>query len=126
IPFDRMAKFNSFGFKHIRAKRFPLPFKIMTSLWHRYKMPPLDLWCGRGYYVFTLYVTMPLLFSKSAVIIYDLSYELHKEYADERNAAFLSNGVKKSLKQVDTVFTISQNSKKEIVEFYNFAPEKIL
>lgn len=126
IPYNAIGIFRSFEFKHIVAKRLPINFKWMARLWHHGLMPPLDIFCGRGYYVFTRFVTMPVLFSKSAVIIYDISFELYKQFSDEKNAAFLSEGIKRSLKQVDTVFTISKNAKKEIVEFYNYDPKKIL
>ncbi len=126
IPFDEEKRFNKFGFKHIRAKKIPIPFRYAAALWHRQKMPPLDLLCGPGFYVFTRFVTMPLLFSKSAVILYDLSFELHKEYSDDKNAAFLSKGTRHSIEQVKTVFTISQSAKQEICEFYKLPSEKVL
>src|SRR5690606_23042191 len=71
------------------------------------------------------FVTMPLAFSKSAVIIYDLSFELYRQYSDERNASFLSKGTSKSIKQVEHVFAISQNAKKEIVDFYKLPEKKV-
>jgi glycosyltransferase involved in cell wall biosynthesis len=126
IPYNTIDRFNSFGFKHLRAKRFPLNFRVMSGLWHRGKMPPIDLYCGQGYYVFTRFVGMPLAFSKSAVVIYDISFELYKQYSDEGNARFLSNGIKRTLKKTRTVFTISQNAKQEIVDFYGVAPENVL
>lgn len=125
IPFDEHKKFKKFKFKNLEAKLFPLPFRYMAALWHRGKLPPIDLWCGRGHYIFTRFVTMPLAFSDSSVIIYDLSYELHKEYSDDGNARFLARGVKKSIKQVDHVFTISKNSKREIEDIYGTKPNQI-
>lgn len=126
IPAPTYKKFKKFGFKHIRAKKVPLTLRTMSGLWHRGKMPPLDLWCGRGFYIFTRFATMPLMFSKSAVIIYDLSYELHKEYSDDGNARFLSRAVKKSVSDVEFVFTISVSAKREINEVYNYPKEKII
>lgn len=126
IPWDTLAKFNSYEFKHIRYKRFPLKFRYMATLWHRGKMPPLDLFMGNGYYVFTRFVTMPLLVSKSAVVIYDLSYELYKQYADEKNAIFLSKGTRNSIKQVNSIITISENAKKEIVNFYKVKSKDVI
>lgn len=123
IPYNTLGRFRSYKFKHLKAKRLPITFRTMARLWHHNLMPPLDLWCGPGYYVFTRFVTMPLLFSKSAVVIYDLSFEHYRQYSDERNAIFLSNGTKKSIEQVERVFAISENGKKEIVDFYG-VPEK--
>jgi glycosyltransferase involved in cell wall biosynthesis len=125
IPKDMMHVFYGFKFKHLIPAKFPMKFRTMAGLWHKGKMPPLDLLYGRGYYVFTRFVTMPLMFSKSAVVIYDLSFELYSQYADEKNAKFLSKGTKKSIKQVDQIFTISKNSKTEIKDFYSFPASKI-
>jgi glycosyltransferase involved in cell wall biosynthesis len=125
IPYDTLPRFRSYGFKNLIPKRLPIRFKVMSGLWHRGKMPPLDLYCGPGYYVFTRFVGMPLAYSKSSVIIYDISFELFNQYSDERNAQFLSNGIKRTLKQVDSVFTISQNAKNEIANFYKYPAEKV-
>jgi len=126
IPRDTLHKFNSFGFKHLKPALFPLPFRYMAALWHRGKMPPIDAYFGPGYYVFTRFVTMPLLFSESAVVIYDLSFELYRQYSDEGNARFLSKGTSKSIRQVNTVFTISENAKREIHEIYSVPNKEII
>jgi alpha-1,3-rhamnosyl/mannosyltransferase len=126
IPRGTVARFQSFGFKHIRYKTLPLPFRYVAALWHRGRMFPLDLWCGRGTYIFPRFVSMPLLFSPSALVIFDLSFELFRQYSDERNAIFLSQGVKRSLKTSQKVITISENAKKEILAFYNLAEHDVV
>lgn len=128
IPYDTVAKFDSFGFKHIKYKRFPLSFRVMSKLWHIGKMPPIDLFCGRGTYLFTRFVSMPLVRSKSAIIIYDISFELYRQYSDEGNAKFLSAAVKRSISQAQTdrIITISENAKREIADFYNLPKEKVV
>lgn len=126
IPYNTRRKFKKFKFKHLRPKLFPLPFRYMAFLWHRGKMPPLDLWCGRGYYLFTRFATMPLWFSKSAVIIYDISFETHRQYSDEGNAIFLSRATRKSVKQARTIFTISKNAKKEIEDVFRVPSKDII
>lgn len=118
VPYDSVERFKSFKFKNIGYKRLPLKFRYVAGLWHKRKMFPIDLWCGRATYVFPRFVDMPLLFSKSALVIYDISFELFREYSDERNARFLSDGIKQSLKKTSKVITISDNAKKEIVDFY--------
>ncbi len=126
IPRDTVPRFHSFGFKHIQYKTVPLSFRVMSALWHRRKMLPLDLFCGKGLYIFTRFVDMPLLFSKSCIIIYDLSYELFKQYSDEKNALFLSDGVKKSIAKAERIITISESAKSEIVDFYNYDKSKVV
>lgn len=126
IPYTSLKKFKSFGFKHLRAKRLPITFRAMSILWYTQKMPPIDLWCGKGYYIFTRFVSMPLLFSKSAVVIYDMSFELFKQYSDEKNAIFLSKGTKKSVNAAHKVFTISESAKKDILDFYKVPASKVI
>lgn len=118
IPYDMVKKFKSFQFKHIRYAKYPLSFRVMASLWHRDMIPPLDLLYGRGVYIFSNFVSMPLLFNKSMIVIYDISFELFRQYSDEGNAIFLSKAVKKSVRSTNKIITISQNAKKEIVDFY--------
>jgi glycosyltransferase involved in cell wall biosynthesis len=125
IPRDSVAKFKSFNFKHIAFKKFPLSFRVMSGLWYRGKMPPIDLWCGRGTYIFPRFVGMPLLFSKSAIVIFDLSFELYRQYSDEANALFLSKRVRQSLKTSKKVIAISQNARREITDFYNLKPSQV-
>ncbi len=125
IPYDSVARFNEFNFKHIRYKTVPIPFRIMSALWSRGWMPPLDLYCGKGTYIFTRFVSTPLIFSRSAIVIFDLSYELHAEFSDDKNARFLSKGVKRSLRKSSKVITISQNAKKEILDFYSLQSSQV-
>lgn len=126
IPWNTVDRFKSFQFKHISYKRVPLTFRVMSKLWYSGLMFPLDLWCGRGFYIFPRFVKMPLLFSKYALVICDLSYEMYPQYSDKGSAEFLSAGVKKSIKKASKVITISENSKKEIVDFYKANPQDVV
>ena len=125
IPRGTLPRFYSFKFKHIKPEVLPISFRWMARLWHRGLMPPLDLYCGPGHYVFTRFVTMNLAYSKSSVIIYDISFELFRQYSDEKNAAFLSKGTRRSLTKVENVFTISKSAKKEIKDFYKIPDSMI-
>ena len=127
IPKDSVAKYKGFGFKHIGYKKLPLPFRYVAALWHRGWMFPIDLWCGHGVYIFPRFVDMPLLFSKSAgLVVFDLSYELHKQFSDEGNAIFLSSGVKRSIQHTNKVIAISEYSKRELMDFYKLPKEKVV
>lgn len=126
VPRDEVKKFKKFQLKHIGCKSFPLPFRYMAALWHRGKLPPIDLWCGRGSYIFPRFVDMNLAFGKSAgLVIFDLSYELHREYSDEGNARFLSAGVARSVHRTKNIIAISENGRQEIVDFYNVKDSRV-
>ena len=126
IPRDSVGRFRSFSFKHIGFKTFPLSFRVMSGLWHRGNLPPLDLWCGRGSYIFPRFVDMPLLFSDcAAIVVYDLSFELYRQYSDEGNANFLSKRVRESIKHARKVVAISRNSKQEFIDFYGLTLSEV-
>lgn len=126
IPYNSLDRFKSFGFVNIRPKVLPMPFGVLARLWHRDLVPPLELFCGRGYYIFPRFVGMNLALSKSALVIYDLSFELYKQYSDERNAQFLSTNTAKYVKKADKIVTISENARKEIIDFYKVKPRDVL
>lgn len=126
IPYNTLHRFKEFNLKHVGYKLFPLPFRYMAALWYRGKLPWIDLWCGPGNYIFPRFADMPLLFNKSKILtIFDLSYELHRQYSDEGNAMFLSRAVKESVTRAEKIITISKNAKKEIVDFYGVAEEDV-
>ena len=126
IPRGTRAKFLEYNFRHIEYKLVPLSFRMMSALWRRRWLPPIDLFCGRGVYIFPRFVNMPLLFSPSALVIFDLSYELHRQYSDEGNAIFLSKEVKKSLQSTNKVITISENARKELIDFYKLPAKDVM
>lgn len=126
IPKDSVPKFLSYGFKHIGYKKFPLSFRYTAALWHRQWLPPIDLWFGKASYIFTRFVDMPLLFNKSSgLVVFDLTFELFKQYAEERNAYFLSKFTRNSIENTKKVIAISENSKKELTKFYGLASDKV-
>ena len=125
IPYDEVRRFRKFAFKHIAYTRFPMPFRVMAALWHRGKMPPLDLFYKNGVFIFPRFVSMPLLHSKSILTIYDISFELYRQYSDEGNARFLSVSVKKSIDKASKIITISKNAKKEILSFYKLPSTQV-
>lgn len=126
IPYDKVKKFKKFKFKHIGYKTIPLSLRYASGLNHRNKLPPLDLMCGPGFYIFTRFAAMPLLFSKYAVVVYDLSFELYSQFSDEANAKFLSPRTKEAVNGAVKTITISQNAKHEIVDFYKLPKSDVI
>jgi alpha-1,3-rhamnosyl/mannosyltransferase len=125
VPYDSVERFRKFSFKHIEYTRYPMPFRIMAALWHRGTLPPLDLLYWNGVFLFPRFVSMPLMFSKSILTIYDISFELYRQYSDEGNAQFLSRAVKKSIEKTQKIVTISKNAKKEILGFYKLSDSQV-
>ena len=125
VHFRHTDKVKAYGFQNIKVIPSPFSLRIANALKIRGYQPPLDLLYGKAVYIFPNFTTWPLLFSKSIPVIYDLSYEKFPEFADPRNQEFLSSQVKKATNRAARVLTISENSKKEIADFYTYPLEKI-
>jgi glycosyltransferase involved in cell wall biosynthesis len=90
--------------------------------------PAYDLVALRKYdaFMFFNFVAFPLRRkTKSLVVIYDLSYVLHPEYSSPKNRIYLEKFVPKSLKTASKIITISENSKKEIIDYYKLSGSKV-
>jgi len=119
VYFKHIKRAQSFNLKHIKIVPTPFSLRISNGLKIRNKQPPLDLIFGKRVYLFPNFSSWPLARSKSLSIVYDLSYEKYPQYAEPRNQAFLSSEVKKTAQRSSRILTISENSKKEIADFYD-------
>ncbi|HEX7260107.1 MAG TPA: glycosyltransferase family 1 protein [Candidatus Saccharimonadia bacterium] len=105
-----------------------LPSKIFNAVVRRLFLPPLDLLAlsKPDIFFFPNFVRYPLIFgAKSIVVIYDLSYIVQAQFSASPNRKYLTRYVPDSVKKADHVITISQNSKKEIMEHYGVPSQKI-
>jgi glycosyltransferase involved in cell wall biosynthesis len=125
VYFKRLSQARAYKFRNIRLIPSPFSLRISNALKIRGKQPALDLFFGKGIYLFPNFTSWPLLRSQSVPVIYDLSYEKYPQFAEPRNQAFLSTQVKLAAKRADYVATISENSKREICEYYHLPEEKV-
>lgn len=121
----RMPRLDKFRLGIMQRKAMPFLARIHKLLDYGL-LPPINLWLGRGVYLFTNFARYPLLSAKSATIVYDISYEIVPQFVDANNARYLSKVVHKAVKKSDLIITISNYTKKEIVEFYKVSPDKIM
>lgn len=76
--------------------------------------------------LFPNFVRWPLAFGeKSLIVIYDLSYVSHGQHAQDANRRYLTKFVPKSIKKASAIITISENSKREIMEEYGVGEDRI-
>lgn len=125
VYFRRLAQARAYAFRNIGIIPSPFSLRVSNALKIRGKQLYLDLFFGKGTYLFPNFTSWPLARSLSVPIIYDLSYEKYPQYAEPRNQAFLSTQVKIAAERADFIATISKNSKNEINEFYNVPMNKI-
>ncbi|WP_433381869.1 glycosyltransferase family 4 protein [Actinoplanes sp. CA-142083] len=102
--------------------------KVFNAVVRKVTAPPIDVMLGSrpDLFLFPNFVRYPLpLGSRAVAIIYDLSFVLHPEHVARRNRQFLTRYVPITIERCQHIVTISENSKKEIVEYYGADPDKI-
>jgi len=112
-------KVRSFGLRNIQIVKTPFSLRISNGLKRRGIQPPLDMFFGRGIYIFPNYSSWPLLLSKAVTFVYDISYEKYPELAEPRNQVFLLQQVEQSAIRSNMVVTISESSKNDISTLYH-------
>src|SRR6478609_2287364 len=117
-------KLRGYGFRNLKIRTSFIPVQVSQRLKMRNLQFPLDLLFGKRVYFFPNFTSWPTLFSKSVSVVYDLSFEFFPQFAEPANRAFLSSQVHKTAARSTTVVTISQNSQREIHEFYGVPVER--
>ena len=125
-PRNHVSRLAKFSFLNLRVKTFAIPSYFIDRLLFNNLIPPLDLWFGRGTYLFTNFSRFPLFRAKSATIVYDVSFESVPQFVDANNRRFLSKMVRKAVNKSDLVITISKHAKEELVNFYSLPTKKVI
>lgn len=114
---------DSFTYKWVRS----IPGRVYSRMLKKHVAPAINRLVGNAdIYLFPNFVRYPLKGkTKSIVVVYDLSFLLHGEHSQDANRTFLTAFVPGSIAESDHVITISENSKREIMEHYGVAAEKI-
>ena len=123
--YKHIGRLGRFGFRNFYYKRFPFSLRTSNGLKQRGLQPPIDLMFGKRLYLYPNYSSWPMLFSKSIPFIYDLSFIFHPEFVAGPNQRFLEEQVGKSVKRATKILTISENSKREIIEHYKISPKNV-
>jgi glycosyltransferase involved in cell wall biosynthesis len=112
------------GYRFIRY----MHLKVFNAVVRKLTAPPIDMMLGSrpDLFIFPDFVRYPLpLGSPAIAVIYDLSFVLHPEHVAARNRQYLTRYVPQTIDKSQHVITISENSKREIVEYYGTDPAKI-
>jgi glycosyltransferase involved in cell wall biosynthesis len=125
VPLRKMKFIDKWGFKNVQIKRVPIPMRIINRLEKYRLLPPMDIFMGRGVYIFPNYSNWPLLNSRSLTYIYDISFLLYPEFVNPKNKQYLTNNINRWIKRTDRILTISQNAKAEISKHLH-VPESII
>lgn len=127
-PGDRMHLLDRWrGLETCARRAIPMKFRIMNGLGRRGLLPPMDLLLGRGVYLFGNFFSWPLTRrSKSLTYIHDVCFAVHPEYVQPDNRRMLTKNVPRFIAQTDYVVTVSESSKREIIEHFKVDPERVV
>ena len=123
-PFNKRGLIDQWKFHNVTIMSIPLTGRIISALVKFHLLPPVDIFLGKGIYLFPNFRNFPLLFSKSITYIHDVSFEVFPEFVEEKNLVFLKKNIKQWIKRADAVITVSRHAKAEIARFYPQAEAK--
>lgn len=120
---DRLKQYDLENYKTIVKN--PVPNRIIRGFMkHRWRVP-LDLFNGKGSYYFPSFLAWPTWFSKSSVVVHDVTYLAVPECVDKGNREYLERTVPFSLRNAKNVICVSDFSKSEIIKYYDYPADKI-
>jgi len=109
----------------VGIKTILLPARILHLLIKLNLLPPLDIFLGKGSYIFPNYRNWPLLFSPSYTYIHDLTYKHYPDFTEPKNLAYLRKNIPIWVKRTTCVITSSNYTKEEIVHHLRVEPSKV-
>lgn len=103
-----------------------LPYGAYKRLWNYIPVRYDQLFDGQADIThFFNFLVPPKINGKVVNTIHDLTFLLYPETMDKRNLKFLKNNIQNSVNRPDKIITISENSKKEIIEYLGIDKQKI-
>ena len=127
FSFCELENYRKKGFKVIATgEKKLIPSKIYSSIWLNFVLPryikknKIDL-----FFFPTALVPKVNLKCKTVILLGDVFHKVDKRYHPFLYRKYLDLFLNSSIKKSDLILTISQNSKKDIINFYNTPEEKI-
>ncbi len=111
-----------------RVRRAPLRRRRLDQLWHRARLPfPVQLFGGRNDVVYSPdFVAPPAGRAPSLMTIHDLAFLVCPEYVAPPLRTYLSTVVPRQLAVAARVLTVSETTKRDLIERLGVAEERIL
>lgn len=119
-------RLEKYSLKH--CKKFiasPIPNRVMRGIM-KYRLPfPFDVVLGRGRYYFPSFLAWPMLYSKSSVVVHDVTFLAVPDCVQKGNRDYLERVVPFSIKNAHNIIAVSEFSKSEMVKYYKLDPINI-
>lgn len=108
-------------------RRLPFTERQAVILWQRLRAPlPADLILGRAdLYHSPDFVLPPLWRTPGIVTVHDLSFMVYPQYAVPGLEFYLRGAVPRAVRRARLVLADSENTRRDLMRFWNTPPEKI-
>ncbi len=117
VPYDKFTDLRKWNLQ-FEIKKLYIPSHLFRALRKWNLFPWMDIFLGRGIYIFPNYWNWPLLLSRSVTYFHDLGYLTHPEYIEEKNRKFLARNATSWLKRSNRVAAVSEFTAKELLQYY--------
>jgi len=125
VPLGKSKYVKQFVNNTLKIKVILLPTRVLNYLNKLNILPPMDIFIGKGDYIFPNYRNWRLLFSRSFTYIHDLTYLNYEQYSESKNLAYLKKNVPIWVSRTDKVLTASDFTKKEIIDNLGIDADKV-
>ncbi|MEI8338934.1 MAG: glycosyltransferase family 1 protein [bacterium] len=125
IPLGKKSTVEKHNIDGIKTKTMPFTKKMIALVNRSRFFPPMDLFIGKGVYLFPDYSNWPLLSSKSITYIHDMAYELYPETLAPKNLSYIKNNIKVWVRRTDLIVTVSKSSKNDILDKLKVSSDKV-
>ena len=127
-PRRNMAKLDRWpALQQCSRKGIWIRMRILRGLMKFHLLPPMDLFFGRGVYLFGNFRHWRVTGrSKSLTYLHDICYAIYPEFVAPKNQQMLIKKMPGFIGQTDKVITVSESSRREIIGYYKLPPEKVI
>lgn len=126
IPRHTSQIVRKYNLKNVKLREIPISQKYINYLLTRTSLPiPIDLWFGKGVYIFPNYKTWYTPFSQSITFMHDVAFKLFPKTVNPKNLVYLEANFTRWLKRATIVATITQASAQEIQTFFPGISDKL-
>lgn len=125
LPSDERGKLDYLNLKYIKIVYLPYPHKLLSLFSRMSFAPPLDLFLGRGTYLFMNFRNWNLAKSTSITYVHDVAFLKYPEFIEPRNLRFLSRHITMWIRRSTTLIAVSHATASEIKKELPFAAEKV-
>lgn len=126
VPWEKRSYISKYNLKNVRVRCLPPPYKYVNYALTRLPFGvPVDLWFGRGTYIFPNYKNWSVPFSRSITFIHDMAFKKFPETIHPKTLPYLNKNIPRWMKRTDVIATISKASEDELKEFFPEYRDKV-